>query len=131
MPAEYQALPVPGFNGSAASYTHREIMASTTPGSYTQRGVTLAANQGVVLAGTLVGKRTADKKYYIYDNSTLDGRDTAVGIVRTDTDTTGSDRFANILTRGIVVYSKLSRVDSPGLTDIGGLYNAAFDTLKF
>jgi hypothetical protein len=62
MANQYQKLPVPGYNNPIADYVDPEILYSTV--GFTQKGVTLGSGVGVLAAGTLLGQKTSDKKYY-------------------------------------------------------------------
>jgi Bacteriophage lambda head decoration protein D len=56
---------------------------------YTQRGVTLAAGQGVLPTGCIIARHTASGKYFAYNPSATDGRQTALGVLRDARDTGG------------------------------------------
>ena len=56
---------------------------------YTQRGVTLAAGQGVLPTGTIIAKHTASGRYFAYNAAATDGRQVPVGVLRDSRDTGG------------------------------------------
>jgi hypothetical protein len=56
---------------------------------FTQRGVTLAAGQGVLPTGTVIARHTASGKYFSYQAGATDGRQTPVGVLRDGRDTGG------------------------------------------
>jgi len=56
---------------------------------FTQRGVTLAAGQGVLPTGCIIARHTASGKYFSYQAGATDGRQTPVGILRDGRDTGG------------------------------------------
>lgn len=57
---------------------------------YTQRGVTLAAGQGVLPTGTVIARHTASGKYFAYSAVATDGRQIALGVLRDARDTGGT-----------------------------------------
>jgi head decoration protein D len=56
---------------------------------FTQRGVTLAAGQGVLPTGCVIARHTASGKYFSYQAGATDGRQIPVGILRDGRDTGG------------------------------------------
>jgi hypothetical protein len=83
---------------------------------------------GVILAGTLLGKITASGKYGPYSDAAVDGRQTAVGLLYDDEqvifrfpDSTASLIVAPLYRRGYVIEANLpanSGVDANGKTDL-------------
>lgn len=128
----YQKIPVPGFESPTTTYTDPEILYSSV--GYTQKGVTLAGGQGVLPAGTVLGQKTADKKYYVYNNSAGDGTQTASGVLRRPVDTGGPgspDQLSNIVITGILKANMVSGADAAALTDLGATVDAVRGTFKF
>ncbi len=119
----YAALPVPGYSQGPV-YTDPEILYSTA--GFTQKGVTLAGGQGVLKAGTVLARKTADKKYYAYASGGAGGLGAPKGVLRRGVDlgTAGAaDQLGNIVIQGIV---KLQHVTVGATTG-----NAAVDaTIK-
>ena len=72
--------------------------------AYLQHGVVLASGQGVLRAGTVVGRRTSDNKYLAYASGHSDGTQTPIGFLRRTVDTTNGDVLANVLVRAEVRY---------------------------
>jgi hypothetical protein len=64
-----------------------ELLASMV--AYRQRGVTLAAGQGVLPTGSVLARHTASGKYFLFNQGASDGRQTAVGVLRDGRDTGG------------------------------------------
>jgi len=64
-----------------------ELMLSMA--GYTQRGVTLAAGQGVLPTGCIIARHTASGRYFAYNPGATDGRGTALGVLRDARDTGG------------------------------------------
>ncbi len=129
--AAYQKLPAPGYS-QGASYTDPEILYSAV--GYRQYGVTLAGGQGILPAGTVLGQKTSDKKYYVYSNAGSGGLDTARGVLRraVDTGPAGSpDQQGNILVSGMLKLSMVSGADSAALTDLGATTDSVRGTFKF
>ena len=56
---------------------------------YTQRGVTLAAGQGILPTGCIIARHTASGRYFAYNAAATDGRQTPVGVLRDARDTGG------------------------------------------
>lgn len=129
MATAYQKIPVPGFTSPTSTFTDPEILYSTV--GYTQKGVTIAAGQGILPAGTVLARKTSDKKYYVYNNSGSGGLDVARGVLRRAVDTTGSDQLSNIVIAGILKNSLVSGADSGALTDLGATVDSVRDTFKF
>lgn len=131
-PASYQKLPVPGFVSPTHTYTDPEILYSAI--GYRQFGVTLAGGQGILPIGTVLGQKTSDKKYYVYNNNASDGTQTARGILRRPVDlgAAGSpDQEGNILTSGMLKLNLVSGADSAALTDLGAVTDTVRNTFKF
>lgn len=128
MATQYEKLPVPGFVSPTADYTDPEILYSTV--GFTQKGVTLAGGQGVLAAGTVLGQKTADKKYYAYSNAAADGTQTARGVLRHAADTAGSDQLGNIVIAGILKNALVVGSDAAALTDLGATVDTVRGTYK-
>ena len=65
----------------------QELMFSMA--GYTQKGVTLAAGQGVLPTGTIIARHTASGRYFAYNPGATDGRGVALGVLRDARDTGG------------------------------------------
>lgn len=123
----YPKLPVPGFTNPTKTHTPTEILASTH--ALVKQGCTLAGGQGILPAGTVLGYKTSNKKYYVYDNSASDGTEVARGILLEAVDTnadSNADQLAVIVVAGVLKNSKLSGADSSAITDL----NARQDTVR-
>lgn len=132
MTTAYQKLPVPGVVSPTATFVDPEILYSYA--GFTQKGVTLGGGQGVLPAGTLLARKTSDKKYYVYNNSGSGGLDVCRGVLRrgADTGAAGSpDQLGNIVIQGILKLDQLSGVDSGALTDLGATSDTVRQTFKF
>lgn len=130
----YQKLPVPGFENPTGNFIDPEILYSTA--GFTQKGVTIGSGQGVLAAGTVLGMRTADRKYYAYGNTNTDGTQAARGILRRPVDTgtvvaPSNDQVSNMVIQGIVKYDQVVGLDAAALDDIGGTVDVDRNTLKF
>lgn len=133
MATQYQKIPVPGFTNPTGDYTDPEILYSTV--GWTQKGVTIAGGQGVLAAGTLLGQKTADKKYYAYNNANADGTQTARGVLRRAVDTgsapgAANDQQGNIVIMGILKNSMIVGADAAALTDLGATVDVVRGTFK-
>lgn len=132
MTTVYENIPAPGFTSPTKEYTDPEILYSYA--RFTQKGVTLAAGQGILPAGCVVGRKTADKKWYVYDNGASDGTQVARGVLRRAVDTGSEgdpDQLGNIVISGILKLDKLSGADSAALTDLGAVTDSVLNTFKF
>lgn len=131
MTAAYERIPVPGFVSPTATAVDPELLYSYA--GFTQKGVTLAAGQGILPAGTVIGRKTSDKKYYVYNNAGSGGVETARGVLRraVDTGTAGSgDQLGNIVIAGILKLSMVSGADSAAITDLGANVDSIRGTFK-
>lgn len=133
MATQYQKLPVPGFTSPTGNYVDPEILYSTA--GFTQKGVTLASGQGVLAAGTVVGQKTSDKKYYAYNNGNGDGTQVARGILRRAVDTgtvvnVANDQLGNIVIQGIVKLAAVPNLDAAGMSDLGAVADTVRGTIK-
>jgi len=118
--------------GPVAAPLDQELLYSTV--GYTQKGVTVAGGQGILPIGTVLGRKTTDKKYYVYATGNSDGTQTAHGILRNaiDTGSTGApDQQANIVIRGILNLSLVSGADSGALTTLDARTDSILGTFTF
>lgn len=134
MASQYQKLPVPGYVNPTADYVDPEILYSTV--GFTQKGVTLGSGVGVLAAGTVLGQKTSDKKYYPYSNAKSDGTETARGVLRRPVDTGTStspanDQVSNIVIAGILKLNMVVGSDAAALTDLGATVDTVRGTFKF
>ncbi len=134
MATQYQKLPVPGYNNPIADYVDPEILYSTA--GFTQKGVTIGSGQGVLAAGTVLGQKTSDKKYYAYNNASSDGTQTARGVLRRAVDTgsapsAANDQVSNIVIQGILKLGMVVGADAAALTDLGATTDTVRGTFKF
>jgi hypothetical protein len=132
MATQYQKLPVPGYTSPTADYTDPEILASTA--RFTQWGVTLAGGQGVIAAGTVLGRKTSDKKYYAYNNANANGTEVARGVLRRAVDTGAAgadDQQGNIVVSGILKNNLVVGADAAALTDLGATVDTVQNIFKF
>lgn len=84
---------------------------------YTQRGVTLAAGQGVLPTGCVIARHTASGKYFAYQNAATDGRGTAIGVLRDARDTGGPGAAS------LAAYNaNTNGVNPDGITLAGGTF---------
>jgi hypothetical protein len=132
MATVYDKLPVPGFTSPTSSYTDPEILYSTA--RFTQKGVTIAPNQGVLAAGTVLARKTSDKMYYAYNNAGSGGVEVAKGVLRRAVDTGtsgGTAQLGNLVISGILKYSLVVGSDSGALADLGATVDTVLGTYKF
>ena len=100
---------------------------------FTQKGVTLAAGQGILPLGTVLAQRTTDKKWVAYADGGADGAGTARGVLRrgvdTGTDPAAEEYQGNIVISGILKLPLVKGLDAAAITDLNARVDDAFDTL--
>ena len=106
-------MAIPGVSSTAE--TPKRILASD---HVIVISVTVASGAGVLQAGTVLGKVTASGKYVAYDNTALDGSETAVAILADKVDATSSDQLAPAYIHGVFVESALVGLDAPAKSDL-------------
>lgn len=114
-----------------------ELLYSTV--GFTQKGVRLAAGQGLLLLGTVLARRTADRKYVKYVSGGSGGAQTPVGILRktteTGSDANGMEYMANIVIAGILKLNKVSAANNgvaAGITNgLSATTSDVLNTFKF
>lgn len=126
------AIPAPGYRRGNVS-VDTEIMYDMA--GYTQKGVTLTAGQGILPAGTVLGRVTATKKWSVYNNALSNGVEVARGVLRQAVDT-GTDADAdsfqgNIVIQGILKLDKVSGADSAAITDLNARTDTVLNTFTF
>lgn len=77
-----------------------------------------ANSDGIIAAGTLVGRITASKKAGIYNNSNDDGTEVCVGILLDTIDVSAGDALANVAYGGSFLEDALTGVDAAALEDL-------------
>lgn len=128
-------LNVPGTSGKGPT-TDDEILYSYA--KFTQKGLTLLKDNGVLKTGTVLKVSGTAKKYTGAAKADVAN---AIGILRKDVDTTGIDKLGNVVISGIVKGAKLKYTDDQdGLSGaelvtlagaLGGHYNAVFDFISY
>lgn len=119
-------VPVPSFDRKGYT-TDKELLASTI--GFTQRGVTLAGGQGILSLGTVIGRKTADKLYYVYNSGNGDGTEVPRAVLRSSVDTgtnAGKRFFGQAVYAGILKNNLLSGADANAIT----VLNARQDTVN-
>jgi hypothetical protein len=124
------AIPAPGY--SKGGQTLDEELLYSTEGGFTQKGVTLAAGQGILPLGTLLKRNTTTK---LYEKATS-GAD-AVGFLRmsvnTGTDPEGQRYQGNIVHTGFLKLAHVQNANS-GISlagVLGGRVNTIEGFFKF
>jgi|SRR5215216_5598848 len=125
----YEKIPVPGFTSPTDTYVDPELLYSAV--GYTQKGVTIASGQGILPIGTVLGRKTSDKKYYVYNNALSTGVEVARGVLRRAVDTTSGDQLANMVIKGILKNSLVSGSDAGALADLNARQDTVLDTFTF
>lgn len=125
----FEKIPVPGYTSPTHSYEPVEILYSTA--GFTQKGVTLAAGQGILPAGTVLALNTSTKRYVVYANGGSNGTGTPVGILRRAVDTSSGEQQGNIVIQGILKLSLVSGADSGAITALKAVTSTALGTFKF
>lgn len=125
------AIPVTGFT-IGPSVPDEEILYSTV--GFTQKGVTLAAGQGKLQAGTVLARRTSTNFYEKYNSAGSDGLNVAVGILRksveTGSDANGQKYNANIVIAGIMKLKSISSANAGVPSVLSAVTNSVLGTFK-
>lgn len=104
-----------GFGDEFHAPAVQELLLSTA--GFTQRGVTLAAGQGILPTGTVIARHTASGKYFAYMSGASDGRQVALGVLRDSRDTGGPGAAS------LAAYnSNTNGVNPDAITLAGGTY---------
>lgn len=129
---QHNETPIPAFSGGQRGdeLRDKEIMYSYSPPP-TQKGRTLFSGQGILPAGCLLGRRTADKKWGVYDDTADDGREVCRGVLRDARDTSEGDILGNVVLRGQLYNSSLSGVDANAITDLNARVDETVDLFAF
>lgn len=122
----FEKIPSPGFTSPTHSYAPTEILYSAV--GVRQKGVTLAANQGILPAGTVLAQHTTNKRYYVYANGGANGLGTPVGILRRSADTRTGEQQANIVISGALKLAAVSGADANAITALNARTSAAMGT---
>lgn len=125
-------IPAPGY-----SYIDEikltEILYSTV--GLTQKGMTLKPGNGVILAGTVMGRITSSKLWAPYVDANSDGTQVARGVIRDTVDTGASATspvfMGNIVIAGILRNSKIVGSDAAALTDLNARVDTVLDIYQF
>lgn len=125
----YEKIPVPGFTSPTDTYVDQELLYSTA--GYTQKGVTIAGGQGILPIGTVLGRKTSDKKYYVYNNALSTGVEVARGVLRRPVDTSKGDQLGNIVIQGILKNNLVSGADAAALVDLNARQDTVLNTFTF
>lgn len=125
----YEKIPVPGFTSPNDTFVDQELLYSYA--GFTQKGVTIAAGQGILPIGTVLGRKTSDKKYYVYNNGASNGVEVARGVLRRPVDTSKGDQLANIVIQGILKNNLVSGADSAALVDLNARQDTVLNTFTF
>lgn len=125
----FEKIPSPGFTSPTHTYEPTEILYSTV--GLRQKGVTLAASQGILPAGTVLAQHSTTKRYHVYTNGGSNGLGTAVGILRRAVDTTAGEQQANIVISGSLKLSLVSGADSGAITTLNARTSTAMGFFNF
>jgi hypothetical protein len=122
----FEKIPSPGFVSPTHAYAPTEILYSTV--GLRQKGVTLAANQGILPAGTVIAQHSTNKRYYVYANGGSNGLGTPVGVLRRAVDTNTGEQQGNIVISGALKLSLVSGADSNAITALKARTSTAMGT---
>lgn len=125
----FEKIPSPGFVSPTHSYAPTEILYSAV--GLRQKGVTLAANQGILPAGTVLAQNSTTKRYHVYANGGSNGLGTPVGILRRSADTRTGEQQANIVITGALKLGSVSGADANAITALNARTSAAMGTFIF
>lgn len=89
-------------------------------GTISRETVTIASGEGVLKAGSVLGKITASGKYGWYDNAASDGTQAAAAVLFSDVDATSADVKAVVHVRQAEVWADrlvyITGADSTAIT---------------
>lgn len=125
----FEKIPSPGYASPTHSYKPTEILYSAV--GLRQKGVTLAANQGILPAGTVIAQNTTNKRYYVYTSGGANGTGTPVGVLRRAVDTRTGEQQGNIIISGVLKLALVSGADSGAITSLNARTSAAMGTFIF
>jgi hypothetical protein len=125
----FERIPSPGYTSPTHEYKPTEILYSAV--GLRQKGVTLAANQGILPAGTVLAQHTTNKRYYVYANGGANGLGTPVGVLRRAVNTNTGEQQGNIVISGALKLSLVSGADSNAITALNARTSAAMGTFIF
>jgi hypothetical protein len=109
-----------------------EILFSTV--GLQQKGMTIKAGQGKILAGTAMARETATKKWVKYNDAGSGGFEICRGFLRdtVDTGSTGDPEYlGNIVNAGMLRNSKLVGVDAAAIADLNARQDTVQDLFQF
>lgn len=125
-----QGMGLPSLTEEAVQ-TDKEIFAGYSPPPRLE-GVTLAAGNGVLASGTVLGRITASEKYAPYNDLNADGTETAVCILRAMVDTTGADdKSGEGVFSGVLKNDQLVGLDAAAIADLGGRQDTVRNIFQF
>jgi hypothetical protein len=133
---DYPRLPVPSY--AETTIVKPKNIIKSTAGGMPVRGGTLAGGQGIIPAGCVLGYRSTERKFYVYDNAASTGEETAVAIYLGPYDAntgtaaagTSTDQLVRLAFPGFgeLYSSALSGADANAITDLGARVNNDFDS---
>lgn len=118
----YNTVALPA-TSSKAEVKPDDIIFSRTPAPIV-KGATLVTGNGVIAAGTVLGRITASGKYAPYASGNVDGSQTPTGVLLLTTDTTDADALGNIVLKGVLKYDALTGLDAGAITALNGRADA-------
>ncbi len=125
----FERIPSPGFTSPTHEYAPTEILYSAV--GLRQKGVTLAANQGILPAGTVLAQHSSTKRYHVYANGGSNGLGTPVGVLRRAVNTNTGEQQGNIVISGALKLSLVSGADSNAITALNARTSSAMGTFIF
>lgn len=97
------------------------FLLSEDNGTRSRETVTLAAGNGELDAGTVLGVVTASGEYAPYDDTATDGSEVASAVLWASADTTAAVDAAVIARDAEVIESELTGIDAAGVTDLASV----------
>src|SRR5262249_50700972 len=103
-----------------------EFLYSEANGKLSRENILIVSGSGVIPAGRMVGKISASGKYKNYDDSAVDGSQTAAGILYADVDARSADQPAVMICRlAEVVSARVTAATAghkaAGITDLAAV----------
>lgn len=115
-----------GISDVESNSSKQDILASDYPTK--QLDIVLGKATGVLLRGCMLGKKTADGKYYAYKDTATDGTEVLDGILAEDIDVSAADEKTYMFIGGEFAQAGLTAAS--GVTIPTGQFKSGMITIK-
>lgn len=121
--------PLPSFSLEGDQQRDKEIIKSTV--GLRKEGGTIAQAAGALASGTVLGRLDANDKYVAYDDTNMDGSETAVAVLAKAVDATDGDVLGEIIVGGVLKHDQLVGLDAAAVTDLNGREDTVRNEFSF